>query len=317
MKRSLLISIMFLFCAAACAGDFALKVNGVDVPFSVYERVVKSELSEVSAEKLSSEEAGEGINYEEAEKQVRLSVLDKLVEGVLIEQGISKEGITAGDKEIKEKIAEMKNTFPSSAEFHRSIASSGMTIEDLKANIRRQLLLQKLKERVAGDTLITDQEIERFYENNTGAFVSPLRVKAKHIHVATSEEAESILRLLNKGKDFYKVASSYSLPDEELGIDLGFVEKGELLPELEDAVFSLKPGETSGVIELPDGFHIIRVVERHEEKVASLEDARDDIRKFILDEKITSAFQKWLEEEKAVANIEINDKLKYLFEKED
>ena len=317
MKRSLLIFIMFLFCAAACAGDFALKVNGVAVPFSVYEKMVKSELSEVSGEAVSSEEAGEGINYEEAEKQVRLSILDKLTEGVLIEQGISKEGITVGEKEINEKIAEMKKNFPSSAEFHRSIASSGMTIEDLKANIRRQLLLQKLKERVAGDTLITDQEIERFYENNAGIFISPLRVKAKHIHVASSEEAESILRLLNKGKDFDKVASSYSLPDEELGIDLGFVEMGELPPELEDAVFSLKPGETSGVIELPDGFHIIKVVERHEENVTSLEDARDDIRKFILDEKITSTFQKWLEEEKAVADIEINDKLKYLFEKED
>lgn len=325
MKKLSLAVLIFLFSvSSAFAVEFAAKVNDEVIPFSRFERAVEHALLEVTTEviSISTLEAEESISSEEAEAEeeteieVGRSILDKLIESVLIEQGASREGIVITEEEIGRRISEMKRKFPSPYEFHKTIAMTGMTVKDLKMNIKRQLLIQKLKERIVRDVLVTDEEIQRFYDRNKDIFVKSERVRVKHIRVDTYDEAIEVMRRLEEGEGFDELAGflSSTSPHEEFGWDLGFVEKGELPEELDEIAFWLKPGEVSPTIELEDGYHIIKVVGKIAEKVTELEDARESIKKFLIDEKASSAFQKWLEEEKAIADIEINEKLEYLFE---
>ncbi len=89
------------------------------------------------------------------------------------------------------------------------------------------------------------------------------KIHAWHILVKTREEAERILQELKNGADFQELAVKYSIdPNAKKNRgDLGYFQKGDLMPEFEEAVLKLKPGEISGVVKTPLGYHIIKRIE--------------------------------------------------------
>jgi peptidyl-prolyl cis-trans isomerase C len=89
-------------------------------------------------------------------------------------------------------------------------------------------------------------------------------VHARHILVATKEEANAVLARLAKGEDFAAVAAEVSLDGGSKvdGGDLGFFPKGYMVPEFETAAFALQAGKTSAPIQTQFGYHVINIVER-------------------------------------------------------
>lgn len=86
-------------------------------------------------------------------------------------------------------------------------------------------------------------------------------MRAYHIMVKTREEAEEILRLLQQGADFQQLAKERSIgPTASQGGDLGYFYPGDFAPEFDEAIRKLKPGETSGIVETKEGFHIFKRV---------------------------------------------------------
>ncbi len=84
-------------------------------------------------------------------------------------------------------------------------------------------------------------------------------VRALHIFVKTEEEAKEIKALLDKGSDFKTLARERSKgPNAEKGGDLGIVEKGDLMTELDSTLSKLKVGEASDVVKSKMGFHIFK-----------------------------------------------------------
>ncbi len=137
----------------------------------------------------------------------------------------------------------------------------------------------------------TDDQLRVYYAERKAAFVEPDRVRISQIFVppapgpdgdmtnsaAAWKEAERLIleahTRLRMGEDFRAVASSYSSGSSSPR----FVEPGDLLRELEDAAFSLRPGAVSAPIRTSMGYHIIRVEERHERKQPSFEEVRDRV----------------------------------------
>ncbi|MEE4310485.1 MAG: peptidylprolyl isomerase [candidate division KSB1 bacterium] len=92
--------------------------------------------------------------------------------------------------------------------------------------------------------------------------IKGLYMKALHIMVETESEANEIKSLLDKGSDFSALAKERSKgPNAQKGGDLGVVNKGDLLPELDNALRSLKTGEISKVVKSPIGYHIFKRTE--------------------------------------------------------
>jgi peptidyl-prolyl cis-trans isomerase D len=137
---------------------------------------------------------------------------------------------------------------------------------------------------------LTPKEIEDYYQNNQEKFGQPKRVKVRHILIRADakdaeasavarKKAESLREELVKGKDFARLAkqSSEDPGTKDRGGELGYVSRGQLVPEFEQAAFSLKVGEISSVIQTPYGFHILRVDDIQEAKTDSLEQAKGRI----------------------------------------
>ena len=88
------------------------------------------------------------------------------------------------------------------------------------------------------------------------------QVRASHILVNTEQEAKKILEQLNAGSKFEELAKQFSsCPSGQKGGDLGFFTRGKMVPEFEQAAFSMKKGQVSGPVRTAFGFHIIKVTD--------------------------------------------------------
>ncbi|MFQ5736923.1 MAG: SurA N-terminal domain-containing protein [Thermodesulfobacteriota bacterium] len=142
---------------------------------------------------------------------------------------------------------------------------------------------------------VPEAEIKDYYEKNSNDFMTEGMVKARHILIrpvamggkdlgtATKEarkKAEEILSELKAGASFSKLARKYSKDpgSARQGGDLGWFQRGVMIKPFEDVVFSMKKGETSGVVETEFGFHIIRLDDRKESVQKPLAEVRDSIR---------------------------------------
>ncbi len=133
------------------------------------------------------------------------------------------------------------------------------------------------KDQFATEVKISDDELKAFYEKRKATYAAPKEVRASHILIrpdrsiedsakaraVAKKSAQSVLEKIKKGGDFSELASKYSDDPGSAarGGDLDFFGTGMMVEPFENAAFSLKKGEVSGVVETDYGYHIIKVVD--------------------------------------------------------
>jgi parvulin-like peptidyl-prolyl isomerase len=174
-----------------------------------------------------------------------------------------------------------------------------------------QILIQALLEReIIEETNLSDEEIELYYEENKENYWQEEEIHALDILVETEEEAENILKKLEEGEDFSKLAEDASIASSASeGGDIGFISKGTLRSEIEDQLFILNPGEISEIIPVENGFHIFKVLEKKPSGYIELEEVKEEIEYQLLPVKQQENFDKYLKEIEDNAIIEKNIEL--------
>ena len=141
---------------------------------------------------------------------------------------------------------------------------------------------------------ITDQAVHARYQAEIAGKPGEEEVHAKHILVASEDQAKDIIAQLNKGADFATLAKKYSKdPGAADGGDLGFFKKDEMVPAFADAAFALKPGQfTQTPVHTQFGWHVILVVEKRQAPAPSFEQAADQLRQQMLQEGVRKEIAK-------------------------
>lgn len=275
--------------------EWAAKVNGDIISMDLYNKRVDAAIKEIT-KKISLEAAEE----QGLLKETRKSILEQMIEAVILLQWADREGLEVSDKTIKTKIAELKKSFPTAHEFHKSLAEQGMTVDDLGRDIKKQVIIDKLMDMRAKAMAITDEEIRGFYDKNADLYIQKEKFHLQQVVMKDKKEIMAEKAKLDSGLIFR-------------GDDLGFVEKGAL-PAADDAgVFNLKAGDMSGIISGEAGYSIYKVVEIMPGRETKFEDVKDNIRKFLLKEKGRTQYLKDLQEEKSNSKIILNETLGKLF----
>jgi parvulin-like peptidyl-prolyl isomerase len=290
----------------AVAGDEIITMSDLNKALEPYRKHIKETYREP--------ELGRAL------EEARTSILRRLVDASLIEQEAKKNGISMKDEELMVVIKDILGRRNISTEdFAKGLAKEGLSFESYKKEIRDQMIRMKLVRReIKSKIIVTDEEIGEHYSSHRQDYEGKEAVRIKQILLAfpkgageeTREnlrrEIEDIQRRLKNGEPFDMLAAKYSQgPAAASGGDLGFIEKGMMLKEAEDAAFMLGKNEISGVINSPVGFHIIMVVDKRGEGAKPIAAVREEIQAKLEEQKLGKKFDEWLEALRKRSNIEI------------
>ncbi len=229
------------------------------------------------------QEQGIDLDSEEGQAElalVRIDALEALIDSELMREEGEALGLTLSEEEIEAQVEIDIDDGGGQQAFDEWLAATGQTRADYTEMLRDLLLSERILELVAADLpMVADQ------------------VHIRHIAVSSEAEAQEILAQIQQGADFTELARSWSVDTmtKDEGGDLGWIPAGIVDPELERAAFALQVGETSGAIQLGDGYHVIQVVGREADRPVS-PDLQIDLE--------MAAFEQWLKDLRAAAVIE-------------
>lgn len=251
---------------------------------------------------------------------IKKKVLDNLIQRELLFQESVRLEIKVGDDELSEQMTQLKARFTSEEDFNNALKRLKMSESDLREEFNRRLVVKKMIDQVIADKVqISAEETRNFYDGNPNFFKAPERVRASHILVkidpdaAESDKAsarkkiEEIQKRIQKGEDFAAVAKESSdCPSASRGGDLDYFQRGQMVAPFEEAAFSLKPGEVSGVVETQFGYHLIKVVDKKESGVIVYEEIKADIESHLRQQKVNEQYAVYIEELKSKAKVEMS-----------
>ncbi len=243
-------------------------------------------------------------------------IVQKLIHDKLILQEAKDLGIVADKQEIETYLQKVKSQFSSEEAFEAALDAQGIKIWDLQNKYKQQLTIKKaVRLLVRSRTIITPSQISEYYQKHKVEFTTPESVTAYQILLRKKEteenskikqEAEQILEFVRLGSNFSDLAKRYSQgPNAKRGGYMTAIEQGQMIEEIDNALFSLEPGEASGIVETDLGFHIFKVESKILERTKSLSEAKVQIEEILMEEKSEEIINEWIEELKTRAYIVI------------
>ena len=173
-----------------------------------------------------------------------------------------------------------------------NLASDPAVAARMKAAADVQLENAYVQKAVAAQ--VTDTAVQAEYNRDYAGKPGPEQVDARQILVSSQAQAEDIIKQLNKGADFAKLAEKDSIdPGAKNGGELGWFSKDEMVPAFADAAFALKPGTyTKTPVHSQFGWHVIKVLARRQAPAPTFAEAEDGLRQKILKAAVEKAVAK-------------------------
>ncbi len=252
-------------------------------------------------------------------KLLEQRVLDYMVTLKIAEAKAQALKVTVTDKDVQDQIDQAKAMFGGDqAKFDAALKQENITLDQLKASYRERSLLTKVAEAVTASVAVPDSELQKYYDANTAEFKVDETRTARHILFAPGAlptqdataaatytdaqwadalaKAEKARQEIVNGADFGAKAKELSSDTgtKDQGGDLGVVQKGTMVPEFENSVFSLKKGEISQPIKTQYGYHLIQVTETTPAKQQTFAEVKEQIKTQLLDPKKAAAWDVWL-----------------------
>lgn len=272
--------------------------------------------------KLISKRMGSSFSKETLRtKMARRQVLERLIEMKLIEQRAKELKIEAKEEEVLATVEQLKQQAGLTHEdLLVQIAKEGLKYEDylsrVKSDIEKRRLLQM---EVKARAQVSDEACKLYYDQHLEQYTTIARARIQQILLLANRKRldEKEIKAIEKrmkaiwievlnGADFGEMAKKHSMgPNSKDGGDCGYFKKGELLPEIESAAFSLQVGEISGIIQTHIGFHLIRLMEREDGDRTPFEEVKEEIRQELVKEAYLKRMKEWIDELKERAFIDI------------
>src|SRR3989338_6540907 len=256
-------------------------------------------------------------NPTEAEAlEMQMMVLRNLIEQRLILQEAKKSGLMVGNGEVAQRLDVLRSRAGSEEQFQQRLAGSSLTEEKLRQKIREQLMVQRIVDaKVRSTIVVTPLEVASVLEAHPEQAKPGERARALHLLVRVTEDrteakARALIgdlrRQLANGADFSALAARYSEdPSAADGGRMDWVASGELLPELDQALFGLPVGSISEPIQTRLGFHLLKIEERRPSSELSVTEANRTVTQQLYQQKFEAAMKRWLGELRQNAYIAI------------
>lgn len=320
LKRQLAgITLCITLAAASLANADQLNAIAAVVNDEVITTV---EVEREAAQILKEETGGKGGALDDAaQEKIRSLALSRLVDKRLVEQKIKELGIRVSDDDVRQAIEDVKkqNNLTQEA-LVTALKGQGLTFDAYKTQLKEQLQrLRLVSQEVKARIQVSDREMQEYYKANQDLFGGGEVFHARHIlfrldRKASSDEikrvmehALSVLYEARSGKDFDALVRKYSEDPnaQKDGGDLGSFRRGEMLPEIEEAVAGMKAGDVSDLVSSSLGLHIIRLDSRQPGAAKPFDQVKKEVEEMLYRKKSEERFSRWVEDLRSKAAIEV------------
>jgi peptidyl-prolyl cis-trans isomerase C len=317
---STLLTLSIAFAAEEKKED-ASKDKALDVKKEATKSIV---LISVNGTAIYRSDVLDGINYatkfkkgitEEDFNNTLTSIEDYLVDITIVDIEAKKLNIAVSDEDFEAEYTKMKKSFGENEEdFQKTIAERGLNEEKFKDTFRKNLIRNEfLKETIEPKVMVDEKEAKTFYDQNQNLMTKPENVVVSHILIRTETDdpkkmaqLEDIRKKIMSGENFEKMATNFSdCPSSRNNGSLGPVHKGQTVPKFEEVAFKLEVGEVSEVIQTKFGYHILKVTEKHPEKITSYDESKESIINFLKKPKRKEIFTTYMTSLRESADIKV------------
>jgi peptidyl-prolyl cis-trans isomerase SurA len=314
-----------------------VKVNGEIITKTELEQrqvsVLRQRMNgkQVDAEALKNDEQLKKV-LAEVTPQLLVNAVDELL---LLQRG-RELGLHLGDDQFKQVVNNIRKEqgLTDEATFQKALAQENMTIDDLRKQLERQMLIEQVQRQEVGSKLsITEEEARQYYARHPEEFMEPASVTLREIfvevpvaeggvNVAKDDEAkkkiEGIRARALKGEDFAKLAAEVSeSPSKANGGLIGPFSQSDMSPQLLQIVQKMKPGDVTEPLRAQKGYQIFRLETLKPQALQPFESVRDLIADKVAGARTQTEMRKFLARLRAQAIIEWkNDELKKAYEKQ-
>lgn len=247
---------------------------------------------------------------------LRKQVLDQMIARRLLLDEAARLGLKVSDEELAQARSELEEMLPPGASLDQLLAARGITEEIFRREFTDDLLVRKVIDLATREAApVSEEEVEKFYEEHREQFTQPEMASARHLLVAVNNpeekeekraKAEALRQRLLAGEDFATLVRKES--DDPGSRETGGLytfPRGQMVPEFEEASFTQPIGEIGELVETRFGFHIIKVEERQPEREIPLAEVRTNVAAFLRNQKAPNAVRELIEKLRAKADIQI------------
>ncbi|MHB8527037.1 MAG: peptidylprolyl isomerase [Candidatus Acidiferrales bacterium] len=295
---------LFVHAKGTIVEEIIARVNNDIITMSDYEKAEGSLRSEAKQD-------CQGCTPEQINEMVakeKKNLLRDLIDQSLLVQRAKDLNISV-ETDVVKRLDQVRqqNKLPSMDALQKAVESQGMSWEDYKSQLRNSILTQKVISQEVGSTVrIGSDEVQKYYDAHKNEFVKPEEVDLSVIFFSTEnktpeevaairKKAEGVLKRLKSGDDFGQIAKRVSEgPTSSDGGELGTFKRGELAPDLEKAVFSLKKGDLTDIIHTTNGLQILRVNQHFNAGLQPLSKVEQEVENALYEQKIQPALRKYL-----------------------
>ena len=326
-KKGILISGVLVLMGALALNGWALNSQGEKNRLLVTVEDVKITRGDVDHKIDTLLGAQAGTLPAEQVAKIRSNLDQRVLENMIIETLLTKaaheQQIAITKDEVNQVVAQLKTSLPPDTDFEIYLKGIGFSEKELRQTISKDLKIKKLLEaQVVGVLSPTDEETQRFYEENSEQFKTPEGKEVRHILISTAPgddeakgkeklaQAESIRqRLIEKNEDFAVIARAESdCPSKAKGGNIGVVTRGSTVKPFENAVFTRKVGEIGPVVKTKFGYHIVQVMNHQKASMVSLAEAKPSISEYLVSKQKEEKLKVYLDSLKSKAKIVYHDK---------
>jgi peptidyl-prolyl cis-trans isomerase C len=211
-------------------------------------------------------------------------------------------------------VSQIKKNFKTDKEFEDVLAKTGDDPETMRERVERNLRLRNfVVKKFFDDTKVSDDDMRKYHDQFPERFIKGEEVRASHILFNEAEKDSALEiheKLTEQGADFSECAKLHSVcPSGENGGDLGFFDRGKMVPEFERAAFDTAVGHISDIVQSQFGYHIIKVTDRREGGKFELDEIKDSLRQSMINSIVNHKINKFTSELRETADIQIDQEI--------
>lgn len=252
--------------------------------------------------------------------ELQQQAVDQAIGAKLLLNEAARLDVQVDEKDVDEQIAAIIEQVGGEESFDKALAQQSTTREQFRDQIRHGKRVDKLVEQAAaGVADPTLDEVREYFEGNKDEFTTGERVLAQHILITPDGDTEtskgealgkieSIRERIVAGREFADEAAAHSMcPSGKEGGSLGWFNRGMMVPEFDEAAFSMKVGEVSDVIETQFGYHIIYKTDAEEGGTPEFEQVQGQIQDLLRHDRRGRALSEYVAELRSKAKVVVGE----------